>query len=193
MSCQESGKGIGIGVIHFAPSEATSIKVYQYSETDSLLFKVEARFDNLRSRLYLKSYLNDSRRFNPIKYGQLRGFLSLRVLDSEKGRLKVVTNEQTQEYGWIEGTLEQVEDWEPFLMSLHHISSKEGGLHKFPRLGDTINVSGNICLSVIDIQESWLKVRHDASRCDDPQTWTTGPAGFIRWKNDGKLLIHFRM
>ncbi len=194
ISCQYNGKEIGVGVFHFEPKKEATLNVYQNSKTDSLLFGVEARLNEVSSRLYLKSYVNNSIRFSPIMYGQLRGFLSLRIIGSEAGRLKVVINEQTQASGWVEGSFKDVDDWESFLMSLHHISSKEGGLHKFPRVGgETINTSGNICLNVIDIQESWLKVHHDASRCDDPDTRATGPSGFIRWKNDGKLLIHFRM
>lgn len=193
MACSKRNERIGLGVFHFEPKEDASLKIYRNAQSDSQLFEVEARFSNSNARLYLRSNLNDSIRFNPVKYGQLRGFVSLRVLSSKGNRLKVVTNEQTHDTGWVEGTLEKLEDWESFLISLHHITSISGALHKSPNSDDLIDTRGNICLSVIDVQESWIKVEHNASRCDDRNVLPTGPAGFIRWKKEGKLLIHFRM
>lgn len=194
-SCHRaSNLGIGMGVFHFAPDSTSSIKVYQNLELDSLLFAVSANISTGQSRLYLTSYIDDSNDFQPLRYGQLRGFLTLRVIEATSNRLKVVINEDDLQYGWIKGDRAEVEGWDAFLNSVHHISSIDERIHRFPNAGsESVNVSLNDCLNLVDIQGDWIKVHHDVSKCNDPKVNVSGPSGFMRWKKEGKVLLDFRM
>lgn len=191
--CNSNRPSIGEGVFSFEPDSDETIRIYPSPRLISPSFEISADFTIGKARLYMSSYLNDSIKFSPLSYGQLLGYFSVRVIRVEDGWLQVVTNEQTGSYGWIAAPLTEVESWDTFLSSIHHINSMDGILYKSPGSKGILNSSGNYCFNLIDIQEDWLKVHHNADKCDDETTWESGPEGFIRWKRNGKLLIHFRM
>lgn len=192
-SCIDNNVSIGKGVFNFEPDSEDVIKIYSVPNASSPSFEVRANFSSGRLRLKLISYLNDSIKFRPLSYGELLGYFSVRVLVFKGDWLEVVVNERTQKTGWIKASKTEVESWEVFLRSVHHINTMDETLHKSPGSKGVLSTKGNYCFNVIDIQEDWLKVHHDADRCNDNTTWATGPNGFLQWKNDGKLLIHFRM
>ncbi|MBO3700094.1 hypothetical protein [Roseivirga sp. E12] len=193
-SCSQEDLSIGMGVFHFSPDQSSSIKVYESTELKSSLYDVRAQFSDGQGRLYLSSRARDLMDFRPLRYGQLRGFMTLRVIKINGNKLKVIVNEDTLEEGWIYGTEKDVEGWEDFLYSVHHLISLDNRIYKSPSgSSKSTSVSSNDCLNLMDIQGDWIKVRHDLSKCNDPRVNSSGPAGFIRWKKAGKVLINFRM
>lgn len=193
-SCSNNTESLGIGVFHFAPNEEEALTIYTDTELLNSDFTVSAKFNTSKPRLFLKSFNSQKVDFLPLRYGQLLGFVTFRVLQEDNGRLKVVTNEETGAFGWIAGKHEEVETWDEFLSSIHHINSQDGRIFKSPSIRSEFgHISDYDCLNVIDIQEDWIKVSHDVSKCNDPSVNSSGPSGFIRWKNEGKVLIDFRM
>ncbi|MFY0591346.1 hypothetical protein [Roseivirga sp.] len=191
--CNANNSSVGKGVFNFEPNQNETIQIYPAPKLRSPSFEISVDFIAGRPRLYKSYYGNDSIDFSPLSYGQLQGYFSVRVVRVQDGWLQVVTDESTGALGWIVAPKTEIESWENFLTSVHHINGKDGRLYKSPNSKETHNSNGNYCFNLIEIQNDWLKVYHSADRCDDKTVWDTGPSGFIRWKKDGKLLLNFRM
>lgn len=193
-SCSTKSPTIGIGVFNFEPEDDRSLLVFDSPRAMNRLFELNAEFSTSKARLHVKSFPGTPNRFEPLKYGGLQGFASLRVIEYQEGWLKVITNESQGYFGWLKGSFKQVEKWNEFLYSIHHVRGKDEKLFKQPGSRETITYNSyNSCLNVINIEQDWLKVEHDHSKCNDPGTSQLGPIGYIRWKEGGKLLINFRM
>lgn len=194
MACQGSDDGVGLGVVHFSPNEEGVLKIYLQPEDLAPSYVVKTRYQEGRLLLYIEGQENNSRDFLPLHNGQLQGFLAFRVMEKHGAWLKIVINEESLDYGWIEDPLGVVENWTDFLGSIHHIKSLDGKIYQSADSSANFDViKESHCLNLRDIQGDWLKVSHNPLKCNDPLVSQTGPAGFIRWKKDGKILINFRM
>jgi hypothetical protein len=132
--------------------------------------------------------------FNPLYYNANLATLSLRVIFCKGAWCKVVLNEQLLSYGWIKLYASQIETWETFLQSIHHISPRNGELRKARYSKELMPYSPSYhCLRMKESIFDWLMVQHLPEFCFEKNLSHKGPGGFVKWKENNKLLIDFRM
>ena len=194
-ACESDIQSVGQGVYHFQPSLNSNLEVYNLVE-DSLpfvTFKVKFASDSIDLSIE-KARGYDSLNINPLHRNFSTATFSFRVLSSREGWSKVVVDEDKKVFGWIKMSDSEIENWEAFLKSIHHITPMDGKLLKAPHSDDILNYSSYYhCYKVNSVYLDWIEVEHRPNECPDKNLLSSGSPGFIRWKSNGEFQINFRM
>lgn len=116
----------------------------------------------------------------------------------EKDWYQVVVNEQTNLKYWVKKSsdLEFIQ-WEKFISgvtAVRPIQADDNPIRQEPKINSKPTNHQLIdCLSPVEVQGDWMKVKVEPAVCDktfemEGQEFVEG---FIKWKNDKKLLIHY--
>jgi len=116
----------------------------------------------------------------------------------EKDWYQIVVNEQTNLKLWVKKSadLEYIK-WEKFISGVTAVRPIQADINP---IRQEPNVNSNLtnhqfidCLAPIEVQGDWMKVKVEPAVCD--KTFEMEELeyveGFIKWKNDNKLLINY--
>ncbi len=196
-SCDTSRQGMGEGVIHFERELSTRLDFYTKPDyTTEPVFSVDLVYNSART--YIKTTLKKEGGldFEPFYVSSGRSLLILQVMEQKGDWVKVITDDIKGVSHWLSKPQEKVEKWPHFLQSLFRVrpyDASRNPLRKSPnnnaRLWD-VNFSST-CFSVVDVQGDWIKVVNDPLKCPDEYIIESPFEGFLKWKDDGKILINF--
>ncbi len=196
LSCESSSQSIGLGVYHFQPSTNSMLQIFDSPEsaqpqlTFAVLFKNDSMLFSVADR-----EVDDKIDLQPLYYNSKLATLSLQVISNQGNWHKVVLNNSIPTYGWIELDASEIESWETFLKTIHHITPKGSLLLKSMHSKKSVAYNSYFhCLRVKGVYLNWIEVAHTPEFCPDKKRlFLEGPGGFLKWKDGQKLMIEFRM
>ena len=201
LSSQLVATELALGVIHFEPSE--EVKLSFYTEPDA----------NLNPAIIL-SVLNDGEKrelsvdikqfsphiiMSPLTQVRDRVIYVFRCVSKREGWLKVVVNEKSLQTLWIEeNELTQLIEWESFLLRITNVWPNDVDRNpltrEFRSKQPVFLNRENLCLSVKSVMGSWVELQHMLAGCPEKDDLIDSSLTlFIRWKEQGNLLVNFSM
>ena len=200
VSCKEDSESLGAGVLHLENQNTYHLRFYNLPEPSAKeAFSVNLFNDS--ERVGVQTSLRppmDSVKFNPLYLVPQQSVLVLQVVKTSGSWAQVVTDKNNGLLHWIKHNDLVVEPWKDFILSTYNIkplSQNSNPLLDQPgKQGHVLLENLNsTCLSPISVQGDWMKVRNTPGECDNDSNIQTPFEGFIRWKEQGHLLISFSL
>lgn len=199
VSCSNSNKEVGIGLIHFEKDLTTLLEFYNLPDDSGVpVFSSNLIYDSARVMIKTTLKKQDTLEFNPFYAIGGKGLLVLQVMERREDWLRVKTDDIKGVSHWLQVPGAQVERWSEFLLSLHRVRPYDfsrNRLRQSPsekaRIVD-VNLSST-CFSVVDVQGAWIKVINEPLNCPDEYVTEIPFEGFLKWKDGDEVLINFSL
>ncbi len=198
VSCNSSKEGVGVGLIHFEKDFTTRLDFY--SEPDgkgAFVFSAELIYDSTQVQIETTLKKNGDLKFRPFYSLGGRGLVVMRVMDRKGDWIRVLTDDSEKSGHWLKVADPEIETWESFLKSLYRVrpdNGVENPLRKSSGNGGVLLERFEItCFSITHVRGDWIRVLNEPGNCDEPMISNYPYAGFLRWKREGEILIHFRI
>jgi len=161
-----------------------------YNADGSLWYEFTYFYDDRDGKF---EYSNDD--FRPFAFHQDNFLLVLKCTETTDRFFEVVVNEQTglKKYVKANDPVLKFETWEKFVLSVFAVNfdKKANPLLEAPNgRVKSVAVPSDANFRPVETEGDWLKVRWgpDAAKTRDAMP---NASGWIRWKNDGTLLVDF--
>lgn len=197
-SCIKSSDGWGLGVVHIETDSTHTVEFYKFPDSKHLFFTINLVYEEGTVSINTsEEFEGRLQEFNPLFMNSNQGIVVLKVTDVSEDWLRVVSNSDTNTQYWLKNVDYVHDSWETFLSSIYKVRPVNKGnnsVRKSPNgeLLPPIKFE-NTCFLVTDILGDWIRIENQYSFCDDPSVSRYPYSGFIKWREDEKIVITFSL
>lgn len=199
VACGPSRSPVGLGVLHFEDDFSTTLAFYNNPTSDAKpVFSAQLYSDTARRALRTTLTKRDTIQFNPLYMVGSRSVLALQVFERKDDWFRVYTDDIRRVMHWVQVIDKEVESWSSFWPTVRTVKSADRSLNPLRHNPDDrariYDVDArSLCLSVVEMNGAWLKVRNTASKCPQEHIIQQCFEGFMRWKNRDEIWVYFRL